>query len=76
MTQPEHRYYLLRDGWRAIAKIFGLAVALDGIFQIIVFNWIYLFEAMLVGFLLACVPYILFRGLAGRLSGRAARGPR
>ena len=75
VTHPEHRRYLLRDGWRAIAKVFGLAVVLDGIYQIIVFHWIYLFEALLVGFLLACAPYLLLRGFAGRLSSRVARDP-
>ena len=76
VTHPEHRRYLLRDGWRGIAKVFGLAVVLDGIYQVIVFHWIYLFEALLVGFLLACAPYLLLRGFAGRLSGRVARDPR
>ncbi len=67
VTHPEHRSYLLRDGWRAIVKLFGLAIVLDGIYQIIVFHWIYPFEALLVGFLLACAPYLLLRGIAGRV---------
>lgn len=72
-TDPAHRRDLLREGWKAIAKVFVLAVVLDGLYQLIVLQWIYPFEAMLVGFLLACVPYLLLRGLATRLSRRATR---
>ena len=73
VTNPEHRRDLLREGWKAVAKVFVLAVALDCIYQLIVFQWIYPGESLLVGFLLACVPYLLLRGPAVRLSRRARR---
>jgi hypothetical protein len=73
VTNPEHRRDLLRQGWKGVAKVFGLAVVLDVIYQLIVFQWIYPFEALLVAFLLACVPYLLLRGPAARLSRRTAR---
>jgi hypothetical protein len=73
VTHPEHRRDLLRDGWKAVAKVFVLAVVLDCTYQLVVFQWIYPFEALLVAFLLACVPYLLLRGLATRLSRRTAR---
>jgi hypothetical protein len=67
-TDPEHRRELLREGWKAVGKVFVLAVVLDSVYQLIVFRWIYPFETLLVAFLLACVPYLLVRGPAGRLS--------
>jgi hypothetical protein len=73
VTHPEHRRDLLREGWKAVAKVFVLAVALDCVYQLVVFQWIYPFEALLVAFLLACLPYLLLRGPAARLSRRAAR---
>jgi hypothetical protein len=73
LTHPDHRLELLRDGWKAIGKLFVLAVVLDSIYELIVYRWIYPLEAMLAGFLLVCVPYLLLRGLAGRLARRVAR---
>ena len=72
VTNPEHRRDLLWEGWKAVAKVFVLAVALDCIYQLMVFQWIYPGESLLVGFLLACVPYLLLRGPAARLSRHAA----
>jgi hypothetical protein len=73
VTHPEHRRDLLRDGWKSVAKVFVFALVLDGIEQLMVFKWIYPLEALLVAFLLACMPYLLLRGLATRLSRRPAR---
>jgi len=73
VTNPEQRRDLVREGWKAVAKVFGVAVVLDVIYQRIVFQWVYPFEALLVAFLLACVPYLLLRGPAARLSRRTAR---
>lgn len=72
VTNPEHRRDLVRQGWKAVAKVFGVAVVLDVSYQLIVFRWVYPFEALLVAFLLACVPYLLLRGPAARLSRRTA----
>lgn len=68
LTQPAHRRDLLREGWKAVAKIFILAVAIDVVYQLIVFRWIYMGEVLLVAFLLACVPYLLIRGPANRIA--------
>lgn len=74
-TGPEARGRLLREGWQAIAKVFCLAVVLDLVYQIIVERWIYPAEALLVALLLACLPYLLFRGLANRLTRRSISAP-
>ena len=72
-TDPEHRREKLAEGWKAVAKVFILAIILDSVFQFIVFKWIYPFETLLVAFLLAINPYVLLRGLANRIAGSFMR---
>ena len=67
LTDPLHRRDLLREGWKAIAKVFVMAVIIDVVYQLLVLRGIYPFEALLVAFLLACVPYLLVRGPVNRL---------
>src|SRR5688572_20215828 len=67
---PAHRADLLRDCWKAIAKVFMMAIAIDLIYQVVVLRWIYPLEAAFVAFLLACVPYLLVRGPVDRLLRR------
>jgi len=70
INNPSHRRQLIREGWKATARIFALAIAMDVIYQIIVFRWVYPTETLIVAFLLACVPYLLIRGPAARLARR------
>ncbi len=67
LTNPADRPELLREGWTAIAKVFFSAVVIDFVYQLIVLRWAYPGEALLVALLLACVPYVLVRGLVDRL---------
>jgi hypothetical protein len=67
LTDPVHRRDLLREGWQAIAKVFVMAIVIDLVYQLVVLRWIYPFEAAVVAFLLACVPYLLIRGPVNRL---------
>jgi hypothetical protein len=48
---------------------------MDFIYQLIVLNWIYPFELLLIAVLLAVVPYLLLRGPVNRLV-RRLRGKR
>ena len=65
---------MLQDGWKAIGKVFVLAIALDVIYQFIVRrSWIYPGEAFLVAVTLALMPYLLIRGLATRIARRRAQ---
>jgi len=73
LTDPGHRREQLADGWKAVAKVFVIAVVIDAIYQVVVLGWIYPFEALLVAFLLACVPYLLIRGPVNRIA-RTQRG--
>ena len=56
------------EGWKAIAKIFVLAVILDVAYALIVFRRIYPFETLDVACLLAVIPYALLRGPINRLA--------
>ena len=62
------RRHLIREGWKAVAKVFVIAVVIDAAYQVMVFRWVYPFELLLVAFLLACVPYLLIRGPANRIA--------
>jgi len=68
LSDPAHRRNLLREGWKAIAKVFAAAVLIDVVYQFVVLRWVYPIEALLVAFLLACVPYLLIRGTVNRLT--------
>jgi len=67
-SHPEERRHLLIEGWKAIAKIFVLAVILDVAYALIVFRRIYPFETLDVACLLAVIPYALLRGPINRLA--------
>jgi hypothetical protein len=76
LTSPADRRDLLREGWKAVAKVFVLAVIIDVVYQVIVFRWVYPVELLLVAFLLACVPYLLIRGPVNRLAAAGDRRER
>ncbi len=52
-THGADRRRLLREGWTGIAKVFGVAILLDGVYQIVTQHWIFPGEAVLVAFVLA-----------------------
>jgi len=68
LTSPAARRDLLREGWKAVARVFVLAVVVDAVYQLIVFRWVYPGELLILAFLLACVPYLLVRGPANRIA--------
>jgi hypothetical protein len=67
-TEPAHRRDLLREGWKAVAKVFVIAFIIDVIYQFIVLRWVYPGEALLTAFILAFVPYLLVRGPVNRIA--------
>jgi hypothetical protein len=67
LARPTHRWELLREGWKAVAKVFVMAVVIDGVYQIINLRWFYPGESLIVATVLAFVPYLLIRGPVGRL---------
>ncbi len=70
LTRPEQRAELLREGWKAVARVFFLAIIMDIIYQLIVVRWVYPLELILVAILLAVVPYVLLRGPVNRIVRR------
>lgn len=67
LTDATQRADLLREGWKAVARVFFLAVVMDVIYQWIVQRWVYPGETLIVALVLAVVPYILIRGPVNRL---------
>lgn len=65
--QSVNRSHRLRTGWKAISRVFILAVAMDVIYQIRAFHRLYPGEALLVAVGLAIVPYLLLRGPINRI---------
>jgi hypothetical protein len=75
LSDSPHRSELLREGWKAIAKVFVLAFGIDVVYQLIVERWVYPGEALIVAVLLAFVPYLLLRGPVARIARSATRRP-
>ena len=67
-TNPGHRKELLQEGWKHVGKIFILAVMLDLIYQIVVYQRFYPGETLIVAFLLAIIPYLVMRGPVNRVA--------
>lgn len=65
--EPTQRRHLMKELWKDIGKLFLVALVLDVIYQIIVLRWIYPVQTLIVGTLLAIVPYLVVRGLTNRL---------
>jgi hypothetical protein len=65
---PEARQRRARETWRAVLKVFIVAVGLDCVYQVLVFRWVYPFEAMFTGVILAILPYMILRGTVTRFA--------
>ena len=75
LTEPSQRANLLREGWKAVGRVFLLALIMDIIYQLIVERWIYPVELLIVAILLAVVPYLLIRGPVNRIARLWLRKP-
>ena len=67
-TDKAQRKGLLKEGWKAIGKVFVIAMLVDSIYQYIVLRWFYPGEALIVAISLSMVPYLLTRGPVNRLA--------
>ncbi|PZV17417.1 MAG: hypothetical protein DCF20_06180 [Pseudanabaena sp.] len=72
-TEPEHRRFLIQEGWKGVSKVFILAIVLDFIYQFIALKSFNPLNAIIVGILLAIIPYVALRGIANRLTKRRRR---
>ena len=68
LTNANERAGRLREGINATSKILLLGLAIDTIYQIIVFKTFYPYEALIIAVLLAFLPYLLIRRLALRIA--------
>ena len=75
LNNQDHRRELLRNGWKDVARLFGFAVLMDLIYQLIVFRWFYPFETLIVAVVLALVPYLVLRGLVTRFAQHRRNKP-
>jgi len=62
---------LVRSALKDIGRLFLVAVVLDCIYQVVEIHWIYPVQALIVGFVLAIVPYVSVRGPVTRLASRS-----
>ena len=76
LRNPQERVGRLREGLNATARIILLGMAMDLIYQLIVFKTFYPDQALVVALLLAFVPYLIIRGLVLRVARSRIRGPR
>jgi hypothetical protein len=74
-TLPEDRRRQLREGFKAVSRVFALAIVVDLIYQVIVLRWFYPLEALIVAFVLAFLPYMLLRGPVNRIARFLKRPP-
>ena len=74
LTDAEHRRFLLKDGWKGIAKVFVIASLLDLVYQYIAIGGFRPVQALFTAILVALVPYVLLRGPINRLTPRKPGG--
>lgn len=67
-TDPEDRGNRLREGFKAVSRIFGFAIAMDLLYQLFALRRFYPLEALIVAFVLAFLPYLLTRGPVNRIA--------
>jgi len=68
LFEPQHSMARLREGFNMTARIILLALVMDAVYQIIVLDRFYPSEAVIVAFVLAFVPYVIFRGIVLRIA--------
>lgn len=65
---PEARIRRAKETWRAVSKVFIMAVALDVVYQWLALPWIYPIESVVTATILAIVPYVVLRGVTNRIA--------
>jgi hypothetical protein len=72
LRDPTRRVRRLNEALNTTARIILLGLAMDVIYQAVVFKTFYPNEALVVALLLAFVPYMIIRGLVTRVWRRRA----
>jgi hypothetical protein len=68
IREPEQRKALVASAWKDVRKLFFMALALDSVYQVLEFKWIYPGQALIVACVLALLPYVIVRGLVTRIA--------
>jgi hypothetical protein len=61
-NRRKERRSLLRKEWKALARVIGLGVVMDAVYQVTVFRAFRPLELIVVVLLLVLIPYLLWRG--------------
>src|SRR5215212_11411356 len=67
LHEPTRTAAMLRNLWRIVGKVFLVAVVLDVVYQLIVFQWVYPLESLIVATMLALVPCMVVRAFGNRI---------
>ena len=67
VREPAQARTVLRNLWRFAGKVFIVAVALDVVYQLLVLQWIYPVETLIVATMLALVPCMVVRAIGNRI---------
>ena len=65
---PDARIRRAKETWRAVSKVFIMAVAFDVVYQWIALPRIYPIESAVTAMILAIIPYVALRGLTNRIA--------
>ena len=68
MTTPAARRGRILEGLKAISRVLALSITVDLIYQYMVLGAFRPIQALIIGVILAFVPYLLVRGPAARIS--------
>jgi hypothetical protein len=68
ITDPDHRAALLKDWWKDVAKLFGVAIVVDLIYGFIVFHAVRPVQPLIIAMAVALPPYLLVRGPTNRIA--------
>lgn len=74
VQNPPERRALIREGFIDILRVFIVAMILDVLYQVIVLQWLYPLQTLIVATMLSIVPYTLVRGPVCRIFSRRTGG--
>lgn len=68
VTDPQHRAYMLRDGWKSISTVFLLVVVLDIVFLLLTDHAFLPRQSLFLALILAVIPYLILRSAVMRIA--------
>ena len=70
LSDPSQRAAYLREGLKRVGRVIVFAFVMDAIYQYMVLRRFYPVEALVTVFVLAVLPYLVFRGPVDRIARR------